>query len=147
MAMSKVELSLPGICFEYLYHRIKKCDCNLTHLKTNQSTFADSHFHLDRLYKFHHISINDILYPPSFTFMISNFIDPPYHNIDHYLSHPQVFGMIGIHPSQTNDADHHMDHSCTLLRPPKNCGCRRMRARQYKETFIGLTVWNLHQAS
>ena len=50
------------------------------------------------------VDINKIIYPQALEFIISNFIDPPYHNSDYYLNMPKVFGTIGIHPSQTNSA-------------------------------------------
>ena len=111
MALSKIELSLPGICSDYLYRRKQKCMCDLMHLKTVQSMFADTHVHLDKLSKYHSINFQDISYPPSFQFMISNFIDPPFHDIDYYLSHPGVYGTIGIHPSH---AVHHIRHIRTV---------------------------------
>ena len=104
MALSKMELSLPGICSDYLYERKQKCTCDLMHLKTAQSMFADTHVHLDRLYRSHSINFNDISYPSSFQFMISNFIDPPFHHIEHYLQHPEVCGTIGIHPTHAHQS-------------------------------------------
>ena len=36
--------------------------------------------------------------------MISNFIDPPFHHIEHYLQHPEVCGTIGIHPTHAHQS-------------------------------------------
>ena len=108
MALSKMELSIPGICSDYLYRRKQKCMCNLMHLKTDQSMFVDTHVHLDRLSRFLLIDFHGISYPPSFKFMIANFIDPPFHQIEHYLTHPQVYGTIGIHPSQAGQCGKHI---------------------------------------
>ena len=99
---SSIQLSVPGICSEYLYRHVNKCTCGCMHLKTSKCSFADSHVHLDRLLKFHSINFDDIVYPPSFQFMIANFIDPPFRRLKDYLTHPQVYGTIGIHPSQAN---------------------------------------------
>ena len=127
MALSKIELSLPGICSDYLYERKQKCTCDLMHLKTAQSMFADTHVHLDRLYRSHSINFNDISYPSSFQFMISNFIDPPFHHIEHYLRHPQVYGTIGIHPAHAHQSgkyirtvEYHLQHE--KIRAIGECG-------------------------
>ena len=111
MALSKLQLSVPGICADYLYRHKNSCSCGQMHLKTSKSSFADSHVHLDRLMKFHAMNFEDIDYPPSFQFMIANFIDPPFRGIEEYLRHPQVYGTIGIHPSQANN---HLQHIRTV---------------------------------
>ena len=40
--------------------------------------------------------------------MITNFTDPPFHQIEYYLRHPQVYGTIGINPSEDNNHRQHI---------------------------------------
>ena len=95
---------MPRIGQDYLYNLHHKCLCHLMHLRPSQFSFCDTHVHLYHPHKFCSVDINKIIYPQPFKFIISNFINPPYHNIDYYLNMPKVFGTIGIHPPQANSA-------------------------------------------
>ena len=97
MALCKIN-SIPGICSDYLYCQVNNCLCGCMHLKTSRTSSADSHVHLE-------VSIDfcNIAFPKSFQFMITNFVDPPFYQIECHLRHPQIYGTIGIHISQGNN--------------------------------------------
>ena len=83
---------------DYIYCHVNNCLCGCMHHKTWKTSSADSRLHLEVP-----IDFCNIAYPPSFQFMIINFIDPPFHQIEHYLRHPQVYETIRINPSQVNN--------------------------------------------
>ena len=104
MILSKIQLSIPDICSDHLYCHVNNCLCGSMHPKTSKTSSADSQLHLEVPIDFCNIA-------KPFQFMITNFIDPPFHHIEYYLRHPQAYGTIRVNPSEVNN---HWQHIQTV---------------------------------
>ena len=103
MTLSKIQLSIPDIWSHCLYCCVNNSSCGCMNLKTRKTSSAASRVHLEVPIDFYNIA-----YPPSFQFMIANFIDPPFHEIEYYLRHPQTYGTIGLNPPEANNRLQHI---------------------------------------